>query len=65
MGRGKLARGEVTPAKGSSQPLSDRIHDHLREASTKNELKPRNIFLEKDIYGRSEKNENGKEEKDE
>ena len=55
----------MLPPKSLSQPLSDRIHDHLREASTKNELKPRNIFLEKDIYGRSEKNENGKEEKDE
>lgn len=41
--------GEIPPAKASSQPLSDRIHDYLREAIIKNELKPRNIIREKDI----------------
>ncbi len=40
---------EVLPAKASSQPLSDRIHDYLREAIIKNELKPSNIIREKDI----------------
>jgi DNA-binding GntR family transcriptional regulator len=49
MGRGKIARGEVTPAKASSQPLSNRIHDHLRKAIINNEIKPRNIIREKDI----------------
>jgi hypothetical protein len=61
----KISAGEILPAKAYPQPLSDRIHDYLREAITKNELKPRNIFLGKDIYDRSERNENGKEEKDE
>ncbi|MHC4322365.1 MAG: GntR family transcriptional regulator [Planctomycetota bacterium] len=37
------------PTKTSSQPLSDRIHDYLREAIIKNEIKPRNIIREKDI----------------
>ncbi len=41
--------GKVLPAKASSQPLSDRIHNYLREAIIKNELKPRNIIREKDI----------------
>lgn len=41
--------GEIHPVKTSSQPLSDRIHDYLREAIIKNELKPRNIIREKDI----------------
>ncbi len=40
---------EVLPAKASSQPLSDKIHNYLREAIIKNELKPRNIIREKDI----------------
>jgi len=31
MGLGKMIRGEASPAKASSQPLSDRIHDCLRE----------------------------------
>jgi len=41
--------GETIPSKASSQPLSDRIHDYLREAIIKNELKSRNIIREKDI----------------
>jgi DNA-binding GntR family transcriptional regulator len=41
--------GEISPAKASIQPLSDRIHDYLREAIIKNKLKPRNIIREKDI----------------
>jgi len=41
--------GEGLPVKASSQPLSDRIHDYLRGAIIKNELKPRNIIREKDI----------------
>ena len=41
--------GEVLTTKASSQPLSDKIHDYLREAIIKNELKPRNIIREKDI----------------
>jgi DNA-binding GntR family transcriptional regulator len=41
--------GEIHPAKASTQPLSDRIHDYLREAIIKNELKPKNIIREKDI----------------
>jgi hypothetical protein len=31
MGLGKMTRGEASPAKASSQALSDRIHDCLRE----------------------------------
>ena len=57
--------GEILPTKALSQPLSDRIHDYLREAIIENDLKPRNIFLGKDIYDRLERNENGKEEKNE
>lgn len=53
--------GEILPTKASSQPLSYRIHDYLREAIIKNEFKSRNIFLEKDIYDRLERNENMKE----
>ena len=41
--------GDRIPTKASSQPVSDRIHDYLREAIIKNELKPRNIIREKDI----------------
>ncbi len=41
--------GKVLPAKASSQPLSDRIHNYLRTAIIKNELKPKNIIREKDI----------------
>jgi DNA-binding GntR family transcriptional regulator len=41
--------GEIHPAKASTQPLSDRIHDYLREAIIKNDLKPKNIIREKDI----------------
>ena len=41
--------GEIFPIKASSQPLSYKIHDYLREAIIKNELKPRNIIREKDI----------------
>jgi DNA-binding GntR family transcriptional regulator len=41
--------GEIHPAKTSTQPLSNRIHDYLREAIIKNELKPKNIIREKDI----------------
>ena len=41
--------GEIHPAKASSQPLSNKIHDYLREAIIKNELKPKNIIREKDI----------------
>ncbi len=41
--------GEVLPAKASSQPLSDRVYDYLREAIIKNEIKPRDIIREKDI----------------
>lgn len=40
---------KVSPAKASPQPMSDRIHDYLREAIIKNEIKPRNIIREKDI----------------
>jgi len=40
---------EGLPVKASSQPLSYRIHDYLREAIIKNEIKPRNIIREKDI----------------
>jgi len=53
--------GEILPTKTSSQPLSYRIYDYLREAIIKNEFKSRNIFLEKDIYDRLERNENMKE----
>jgi DNA-binding GntR family transcriptional regulator len=49
MGLGTITRGEVTPPKESSQPLSDRIHDYLRKAIINNEIKPRNIIREKDI----------------
>jgi DNA-binding GntR family transcriptional regulator len=65
MDLGKIAKGEFSPAKAPSQPLSDRIHDYLREAIIENDLKPRNIFLGKDIYDRLERNENEKEEKNE
>ncbi len=41
--------GEIHPAKTSTQPLSNRIHDYLRESIIKNELKPKNIIREKDI----------------
>lgn len=41
--------GEENPGKTSSQPLSYRIHDYLREAIIKNEIKPRNVIREKDI----------------
>ena len=41
--------GEIHPKKTSMQPLSNRIHDYLREAIIKNELKPKNIIREKDI----------------
>ncbi len=41
--------GEIHPAKASTQPLSDRIHDYLREAIIKNDLKTKNINREKDI----------------
>ncbi len=41
--------GEIHPAKASSQPLSNKIHNYLREAIIKNELKPKNIIREKDI----------------
>jgi len=41
--------GKVPHAKDSSRPLSDRIHDYLREAIINDEIKPRNIILEKDI----------------
>jgi DNA-binding GntR family transcriptional regulator len=41
--------GEIHPSKTSTQPLSNRIHDYLREAIIKNELKPKNIIREKDI----------------
>jgi DNA-binding GntR family transcriptional regulator len=40
---------EGLPVKASLQPLSYRIHDYLREAIIKNEIKPRNIIREKDI----------------
>jgi DNA-binding GntR family transcriptional regulator len=49
MGLGKKVRGEVSQAKGFSQPLSNKIHDYLREAIIKNEIKPRDIIREKDI----------------
>jgi len=49
MGLGKITGGEGSPARAFSQPLSDRIHDYLRDAIIKNELKPRNIIREKDI----------------
>jgi len=49
MGLGKLTMRAELPTKASSQPLSDRIHDYLREAIIKNELQPRNIIREKDI----------------
>ncbi len=49
MGLGKITMEEGLPLKASSQPLSDRIHDYLREAIIKNELKPSNIIREKDI----------------
>lgn len=41
--------GAILPTKASSQPLSYKIHDYLREAIIKNELKPRDIIREKDI----------------
>lgn len=41
--------GERIPTKVSSQPVSDKIHDYLREAIIKNEIKPRDIIREKDI----------------
>jgi len=40
---------ERPPEEAASQPLSYRIHDYLREAIIKNEIKPRNIICEKDI----------------
>jgi hypothetical protein len=58
---GETTMGEILPTKTSSQPLSYRIYDYLREAIIKNEFKSRNIFLEKDIYDRLERNENMKE----
>lgn len=49
MGSGEITTGKILPAKIFSQPLSDKIHDYLREAIIKNELRPRNIIREKDI----------------
>jgi DNA-binding GntR family transcriptional regulator len=52
MGLGKMAGGASPPVKSSSQPLSNRIHDYLREAIIKTEIKPRDIIREKDIAAR-------------
>jgi len=49
VGLGKVNMREGLPVKAPSQPLSSRIHDYLREAIIKNEIKPRNIIREKDI----------------
>jgi len=46
---GKITMEKVPPTKAFSQPLSDRIHDYLRETIINNEIKPRNIIREKDI----------------
>jgi len=46
---GKTAGGDISVAKASSQLLSDRIHDYLREAIIHNEIRPRAIVREKDI----------------
>jgi len=48
-GSGIVPREAAPSAKASSQPLSDRIHDYLREAIIHNEIRPRAIVREKDI----------------
>lgn len=40
---------KIPESKASPQPLSDRIHDYLRESIIKNERTPRSIIREKDI----------------
>ena len=44
-----MIREEISETRASSQLLSDRIHNYLREAIINNEIKPRNIIREKDI----------------
>jgi DNA-binding GntR family transcriptional regulator len=44
-----MVRRDVPASRTSSQPLSDRIHDYLREAIINNRIKPRDIIREKDV----------------